>query len=174
MKITEDRPWGIQGTAWRHIHANAHLVVARYMHPAKTPPAAISSPTMRTDLGRNTCSYPNNKVNFLACASLEEADYISAYVNSAPAQESIAHQTSSTTIPPIAMNRLPMPLFDSTDARHRALMELGAACRENHLRWLSVGGEVGELVMSLSEAARSRREESADSLSFTSPKVVPL
>ncbi len=174
MKITEDRPWGIQGTAWRHIHANAHLVVARYMHPAKTPPAAISSPTMRTDLGRNTCSYPNNKVNFLACASLEEADYISAYVNSAPAQESIAHQTSSTTIPPIAMNRLPMPLFDSTDARHRALMELGAACRENHLRWLSVGGEVGELVMSLSEAARSRREESANSLSFTSPKVVPL
>jgi hypothetical protein len=150
MEISKERPWGIQGTAWRHLSAAAHLVVARYMHPAKRPPAAVCSPVYRTELGRRTTIYPNNKVNFVRCATRAEADYVAAYVNSEPVQTSIARQCSSTTIGPGVLTGLPIPSYDHTNLDHVALTEIGKEAAMDPGKWPSFSGRAAELALRIS------------------------
>lgn len=129
LRLTEQTPWGVSGPG-RYLCADAHLVVARYMHPRRTPPAAVRSPMTDPRLGRVTTVYPNNKLNFIATGSRDEADYLAGFVNSPLAQAAIARQASSTTIAPVTMNSLPIPAFDPTDHDHVRLAGMAAQCSE--------------------------------------------
>lgn len=129
LRLTEQTPWGVSGPG-RHLRPDAHLVVARYMHPRKTPPAAVCSPLMDHRLGRVTTVYPNNKVNFIAAGSRREAGYLAGFVNSPLAQAAIARQASSTTIAPVTMNSLPIPAFDPLNPDHLRLADCAARCSE--------------------------------------------
>lgn len=127
LRLTPQTPWGVSGPG-KHLRPDAHLVVVRYMHPGKTPPAAVCSPIADPRLGRVTTVYPNNKVNFIATRSREEADYLAGFVNSPLAQAAIARQASSTTIAPVTMNSLPIPAFDPADERHVRLAAAALRC----------------------------------------------
>jgi len=129
LRLTEQTPWGVSGPG-RHLRPDAHLVVSRYMHPRRTPPAAVCSPLMDRRLGRVTTVYPNNKVNFIAAGTRREADYLAGFVNSPLAQAAIARQASSTTIAPVTMNSLPIPTFGPSDSSHLRLAECAARCSQ--------------------------------------------
>lgn len=131
MKIDQEYPWGIQGTAWKHLNRSSTYVACRYMHPTRRPPAAVVVPDFAPFLGFKTTLYPNNKVNFVSCGSLSEADYLATFVNSSPALGFIARVSSSTTIAPSTMTNLLIPRFDSENRLHRQLMEIGQECRLN-------------------------------------------
>lgn len=154
MQLTATRPWGIQGTAWRHLTPSAHLVVARYMHPEKRPPAAVCSPRYYEELGRVSVVYPNNKVNFVACATPAEADYVAAFLNSDPILDLVAQQCSSTTIAPGAMNRLPVPKFSASHPMHAELSDIGSRCRALPGDWASFGDRGAALVTELARTLR--------------------
>jgi hypothetical protein len=124
LQPTLERPWGIQGP-WLHLRRGASLAVARYIFTGGTPPAAVSLPERDLRIGMTTVVYPNNKTNFVATESDEEAFYICAFVNSTAAQQAISRFVSSTTIPPAALQRLPIPKFDPANERHVALAALG-------------------------------------------------
>jgi len=127
LRLTPQTPWGVSGPG-QHLRPDAHLVVTRYMHPRRTPPAAVCSPAADPRLGRVTTVYPNNKVNFISTRSREEADYLAGFVNSPLAQAAIARQASSTTIAPVTMNSLPIPAFDGSDPSHQRLAAIAARC----------------------------------------------
>ncbi len=149
MRIDEEYPWGIQGTAWRHMKRNRFLVVSRYMEPNKRPPAAVVEPYDDPALGFRTTRYPNNKVNFLACTSLAEADFIAAYANSSPAHEAIARRSSSTTIAPATLNGLYLPRFNPGEQLHLEISAIGQECRVSPRAWPALLEPLDELVASL-------------------------
>lgn len=155
MKLDEDYPWGIQGTAWRHMSRSKILVVSRYMMPDARPPAAVVRPVEDPRLGFATTAYPNNKVNFLACSSLAEADYVAAFINSEPAQSTIARRVSSTTIGPSALNALAMPKYDPTDSAHLALADVGNECRIAPRAWPALKNSLDKLVVDFLSAQRT-------------------
>jgi len=127
LSIDGDHPWPILGP-WAHLRRGSHLVMTRYMHPNKTPPAAVRLARFDQRLGMTTTAYPNNKVNFIAADSESEAHYIAAWINAPACQEAIARFVSSTTIPPAALERLPIPKFDAGDPLHAELARLGSEC----------------------------------------------
>jgi hypothetical protein len=97
------------------------MVLSRYMHPQKRPPAAVAVAEFDEKLGITTTVYPNNKCNFVQVGSESEAWYLAALLNSELALSGIARFVSSTTIAPSALERLPVPLFDRECADHRNL-----------------------------------------------------
>lgn len=152
LKLSADQPWGIQGVAWRHMARSRVYVACRYMVSDRRPPAAVIAPAPDSKLGITTTSYPNNKVNFVACGSVQEADYIAAFVNSAPAQHAISRRGTSTTIAPSALNALALPQFDRTNSTHRALADVGAECRTSPDLWPALQEQLGELATTLISA----------------------
>lgn len=146
LKLTDDTPWGIQGTSWRYLRPEVNLVVCRYIYPDKRPPAAVAPPTAHSELGRSTTIYPNNKLNFVACGSIQEADYLCAFVNSSRAQDLIARLASSTTISPGVMNSLPIPRYDRTNSLYCELARLGRVCREEPSSWVQHRSEITSVV----------------------------
>lgn len=146
LKLTDESPWGIQGTAWRHMGRLRALVVCRYMEPSGRPPAAVAMPQDDPRLGLRTTMYPNNKVNFVGCESLSQADYVAAFVNSGPVQDLIQRLSSTTTISPSTMNRIGIPIFDSDIRVHRDLSALGQECRLDPTLWESLREEAAALV----------------------------
>ncbi len=153
MKIDDDHPWGIQGTAWRHMGRERVLVLCRYMEPSSRPPAAVYQPRHDPALGFNTTCYPNNKVNFLATSSLQEADFVAAFVNSRPAQDAIARRSSTTTIGPAMLNSLALPKFDRLNELHRKISAVGQECRLTPQAWPALGPELAQLVVELLEVS---------------------
>lgn len=150
MKLDRDHPWGIQGTAWRHMRRDRILVVCRYMESQKRPPAAVVAPVDDPRLGLRTTRYPNNKVNFLACLSLLEADYVAAFLNSDPVQATIAQRSSSTTIAPATLNALYLPRFTPSDELHRAISAVGEEARLSPgSAWPALRDHLNELVEQL-------------------------
>ncbi len=149
MKLTPDQPWGIQGLAWRHMSRDAIYVACRYMEPRKRPPASVVQPTLDPKLGLATPRYPNNKVNFVACASLAEADYMAAYMNAPSVQDEIARLVSSTTIGPAVLSGLPVPAYNQNDESHIALRALGQECRIEPHAWPALAPDCDKLVKSL-------------------------
>lgn len=126
---TRERPWGIQGP-WGHLNRSANLAVTRYMHPQRRPPAAVISPKFDERLGMVTTAYPNNKTNFVAVGSADhgaEAWYLVSFVNAPVAQDSIARFVSSTTIPPSALQRLPILRYSTDNALQGDLVAKGRA-----------------------------------------------
>src|SRR5699024_9617101 len=109
LRIDEEYPWGIQGTAFRHLSRSRILVVSQYMHPQKTPNASVISPTFDPKLGYATTKYPNNKVNFLACSSLSKSDYVAIFLSSDHPQGTISWSFTATTCSP--------PMFITTSLR---------------------------------------------------------
>lgn len=149
MQIDDDHPWGIQGTSWRHVGRSRIMVVCRYMESNKRPPAAVYQPLDDPRLGFKTSCYPNNKVNFLSCATLQEADFIAAFVNSDAAQGTIARRSSSTTISPSTLNALALPPFELSNKTHRAISEIGQEARLSPQAWPALAGQLQELVVEL-------------------------
>ncbi|WP_157485730.1 MULTISPECIES: N-6 DNA methylase [unclassified Frigoribacterium] len=160
MKLDKEFPWGIQGIAWRHMSRSRILVLSRYMEPNSMPPASVYQPEDDSRLGLKTTCYPNNKVNFLACDSLEEADYIAAFMNSGPARQSIARRVSSTTIAPNTLNSLALPKYDVSVRSHRDLRDLGEECRLAPHAWLTLTSELDAKVISLIETDRQAPQPS--------------
>ena len=129
LRLTKDSPWGIQGTSWRHLRRSSHIVVGRYMSPNKRPQVSVLSPVPDPLLGLTTTKYPNNKVNFVSCASQTAADYLCAAANSRLSQDYISRVASSTTIGPSIMNDLGIPIFDPSVELHIRLANLGQEAR---------------------------------------------
>ncbi|MGV0379832.1 N-6 DNA methylase [Corynebacterium lehmanniae] len=149
LKLTDDQPWGLQSTSSRHLRRGQHLVVVRYMEPHGRPPAAVIPPRVDKRLGITTTAFPNNKVNFLSCGSVSEADFVAAVVNSKPAQEFISALVSKTTIAPSVLNALNIPIFDSENDLHRRLSSLGRDGRLDNENWEDHLTEIDKLVMDL-------------------------
>lgn len=149
LKLSDDQPWGIQGQAWRHMSRSVTFVAARYMVSNKMPPAAVISPQLDTRLGFSTPRYPNNKVNFVTCAGLAEADYVAACINAPLVQEEIARLVSSTAIGPSVMSNLPIPRFSGASDAHNELRRLGQECRIDPHGWEALRGEADGLVRAL-------------------------
>lgn len=157
LRIDNDHPWPILGP-WAYLKRQNHLVFVRYMHPQKRPPAAVRSPTFERRLGLVTTAYPNNKVNFIATTSEEEAHYLAAWVNAPACQNAIAGFVSSTTIPPVALERLPIPVFDRDDSDCLAISQLGRRCAEmigRGAEYEACLGDVNELVLRTRERTSS-------------------
>jgi hypothetical protein len=152
MQIDADHPWGIQGTAWKHVGRTRIMVVCRYMESKKRPPAAVYEPADDDALGFKTSCYPNNKVNFLTCSNLQEADYVAAFVNSEPAQATIARRSSSTTIAPSTLNALALPEYDPANPLHRSISEIGQECRLTPHSWPALANHLRDLVVELLNA----------------------
>lgn len=157
MKLSADTPWGIQGTAWRHMGRSSVLVAARYMMPNSRPPAAVIRPREDPLLGFSTITYPNNKVNFLTCENLDEADYVAAFLNSPPAQSTIARRVSATTIAPSTLNALALPKYDYMNTTHAAIADVGRECRLVPRAWPALESTLAQHVVELlDETKRSR------------------
>lgn len=125
VAFTRECPWPVQGP-WAHLRRDSHLVVCQYMSPDKRPPAAAVSPRRDERTGFETVRYPNNKSNVLVVRSEDEAHYVTAWVNSSLCQGALASFVSSTSIPPAALNRLPIPEFDAANQDHRDLADLSS------------------------------------------------
>ncbi|GAA1061009.1 N-6 DNA methylase [Agromyces bracchium] len=149
MRLDHDYPWGIQGTAWKHMSRDRILVVSRYMEPNKRPPAAVYQPTEDTRLGMRTTCYPNNKVNFLACTSLAEADYVAAFMNSGPALSTVARRSSTTTIAPSTLNALAIEQYNPAIGLHREVAAIGEECRVDPHAWPALARALDEKVVAL-------------------------
>lgn len=120
------------------------------MFPSGSPPAAVSTPVHDPRLGFRTTVYPNNKVNFL---SVEDPDehFIAAWVNSPSASAALASFVQTTTIPPIALQRLPIPKFDRDNQAHARLVELARASQA--LASDDVVAEIDHLVVTTADEA---------------------
>ena len=129
LQPTAERPWGIQGP-WGHLRRDANLVLSRYIHPAGMPPAAAALPRFDSRLGRVTTVYPNNKCNFLAVTSRDEASYVTGCLNAPISQVAIARFVSTTTIGPAALQRLPFPQFDPNRKSHGTVVEIARGLAE--------------------------------------------
>jgi hypothetical protein len=127
LHIDDEHPWPILGP-WTHLRRDRFVVMSRYMHPAKRPPAAVAAPTLDSRLGIVTTVYPNNKVNFISTHSEDEAHYLSGWVNSDPALTAISRFVSSTTIAPTALQKLPIPQYDPANPDHLKLSNLAKRC----------------------------------------------
>jgi hypothetical protein len=152
LTISDEIPWAILGP-WQYLDRATPLVMSRYMHPDKRPPTAVVSPRFDSALGLVTTVYPNNKTNFLK-AELAEADYLAAWINSEASQSAIARFVSSTTIPPLALQRLPIPRFDPDKDIHHRISELGRSCREGALVSEDLTERLGELDQLVSASAQ--------------------
>ncbi|MBP5622963.1 MAG: hypothetical protein J6X44_13220, partial [Thermoguttaceae bacterium] len=75
---------------------------------------------------------PQETLSFVAVTSIDEADYLCAILNSAPAR-AIFESTSPTSAKgfgsPSALNAAPIPVFDPNDALCRELAQIGAIRR---------------------------------------------
>ena len=123
LQPSADKPWGVLGPT-EHFSRRHPIVLSRYIFATKRPPTAVYVPRWDQRLGLETVCYPNNKSNMFVTQSLSEAHYVAAWINSNPAQASIARLVSSTTITPVALKRLPMPRFDPANRIHQRLSEI--------------------------------------------------
>lgn len=151
MKLSPEQPWGIQGLAWRYMSRDVTYVASRYMTPDKRPPAGVVRPIEDTRLGFATTRYPNNKVNFVACTSLAEADFVAAFLNAPFIQAEIARLVSSTTIGPSVLSALPIPQFNASLELHMELRLLGQECRLAPHGWTALAETSGALVKRVME-----------------------
>ena len=124
LQPSAERPWGIQGP-WMHLSRTAPLVLCRYMHPQRKPPAAVALSRYEPKLGLVTTVYPNNKSDFVRAGSEDEAWYIAACVNAPCSQAALARFVSSTTIGPSALGRLPLPRFEPANPLHFQVVAQG-------------------------------------------------
>lgn len=145
LRPTAVRPWGIQGP-WLYLRRTAPLVVCRYIHPRKMPPAAPVAAMLDARLDLITTVYPNNKANFVAVRDEDEAWYVASFVNAPVAQRAIARFVSTTTIGPAALQRLPVPLWNPADETQRRLAGVGRAVHAGD----RASDELDDLVRSLS------------------------
>lgn len=131
LQPTEEEPFGVLGPTER-LSRMSTLVLCRYMHPEKHPPAAVSVPQWDPKLGRTTVCYANNKSNVHITNSTQEAHYIAGWMNSAPAQEAIGRLASSTTIGPTTLHRLPIAKFDPSDGSHSEIARIAVDAEMGH------------------------------------------
>lgn len=151
MRLTTEKPWGIQGQAWKHMSRETVYVASRYMAPDKHPLACVVQPEIDARLGITTVRYPNNKVNFVACSSTAEADFVAAFVNAPSVQAEIARLVSNTTIGPSVLTGLPIPKYEAQNDSHLALRQLGQECRIEPHGWEALGDVADELVANLAD-----------------------
>lgn len=128
LQPSAEKPWGVRGPTER-LTRSSPVVLCRYMHPAKRPPAALATPDFDEKLDLTTTCYPNNKSNVHVPLSIEEGLYLTGWINSEPAGQAIASCASSTTIGPTTLHRLPIPRFDSDDPIHIRIVEMTRAAQ---------------------------------------------
>jgi len=97
---------------------------------------------------------PNNKSNVIFTDDIEEAHYLAAWVNSAPAQQQIARISSSTGITPKVLEYLPIPKFDGGIEAHVELSGRGssaarAAIEGDADELARIEREIAELVLAI-------------------------
>lgn len=151
-EISDEVPWALSGPL-EHLRSDGALLFVRYIG---SPVAAVREPANDQRLGRTTLPIPNNKSNIYYTRSIEEAHFMAAFINSAPAQGALARFAVSTGVTPAALARLPLPRFDPEVEPHRELAALGAAAsqaiddpeelaaiedRINEAVWAVVGGD---------------------------------
>lgn len=129
LQPSEEKPFGVLGPTER-LSRTSTLVLCRYMHPEKHPPAAVAKPQWDPKLGRTTTCYANNKSNVHITNSTQEAHYLAGWMNSLPAQEAIARLASSTTIGPTTLHRLPIAKFDLSDETHSEIGQIALSAEE--------------------------------------------
>lgn len=125
-EISNEFPWALSGPI-EHFRSEGALLFVRYIG---APVAAVREPANDPKLGRTTLPIPNNKSNIYYAASPDEAHYMAAFINSLPAQRSLARFAVSTGVTPAALARLPLPRFDAGNEDHRELARLGRAAAE--------------------------------------------
>ena len=132
LQPSADKPWGVLGPTERLSRATP-VVLCRYIHPKKHPPAAVYLAQFDERLGFATSCYPNNKSNVHIPAGGErEAHFIAAWVNSPPSQSAIERVASSTTIGPTTLQRLPIPRYDQDDPDHARLADIAENASNGH------------------------------------------
>ncbi len=155
-EVDEFFPWALSGPI-DHLRADGALVFVRYIGQ---PVAAVQEPAFDSQLGRTTLSIPNNKSNIFYASSPEEAHYLAAFINSAPAQRALARFVVLTGVTPAALARLPIPRFSPDIETHVALARLGrdaadAARQEQVDRLAEIEDDIDETVWRLSGAERA-------------------
>ncbi len=151
-----DYPFGVRGPT-EHLSRLSPVVLSRYMHPAKRPPAAVAVPKLDTKLGLVTTCYPNNKSNVHVPKSLNEARFLAGWLNSPSALDAVARVASSTTIGPTTLHRLPIPKFDPANEDHARIVEIAESAETVPLEDL---GELDALVQASATIIPSRRRRS--------------
>lgn len=126
---TEEHPWSLFGP-FVHLTRATTFVLSRYMSPDKMPPIAVRPPLYDPKLGFVTACYPNNKTHFHVPSSIQEAHFLAAWMNSTPAQAGIARTASPTAISSIHLQRIPVPAFDTTNADHSRICQIGTAAAD--------------------------------------------
>lgn len=122
-KMDEDDWCRIEGPMV-HIRGD-NLVVVREI--AGRPAAAVVQKRLFSDLGRSEAALADHKLLFCSVPSEIEAGYLTAFINSTPAQDFLASFASATGVTPRAIKTLPIPDFDSQDADAVALVSFAQA-----------------------------------------------
>lgn len=122
--LVADFPWALSGPV-EHLRADGALVFVRYLAGEGRPAAAVAFPAYDERLRRSTLPLPNNKSNIYYAESPEEAHFLAAFINSAPAQQALSTFAVSTGVTPAALSRLPIPKFNPTHRQHMGLATLG-------------------------------------------------
>ncbi|QOW64933.1 N-6 DNA methylase (plasmid) [Rothia amarae] len=98
---------------------------------AERPSAALIEATYNEELGRVIKPLVDHKLNFCAVGSREEGLYLVAMHNSTPMQDLLVSFISSTSVSPKSLNRLPIPLYDSSNQHMSDLVALSDAINPN-------------------------------------------
>lgn len=110
------RSWDLGGDDWvrlegpfAHMRAG-HLVVVREI--AGAPAAAIAERRWNDEIERTEVPLIEHKLLFCSVSSLDEAVYLTAFINSTPAQDFLKSFTSEVGVTPKALRTLPVPPYD--------------------------------------------------------------
>jgi hypothetical protein len=147
-----------------------YKVVWREMHNGCVA-AAISNASL--PYSSNAVVIPDHKLFLIPCSSMEEADFVSGFLNSEIANFIVASYVVTTGISTHILQRVPMPRFDASNPLHVRLSEVSRDFRECGTEIALLDGRLRELnrlvanQLDLGGHARSRIRDALAQLRLT-------
>jgi hypothetical protein len=115
------KAWHIAGPDWFRLQGSFEYMAGAYLivvpEQRMPPPAAVIEPAYDLHLGRKAMPLPNHKVVFCSVATLDEALYLAALINSTQIQALLGSFASQTAVSPTTLARLPIPPYNSSSSR---------------------------------------------------------
>ena len=149
---------------------SSYKVVRREMHNGCVA-AAVSSAQLPDQ--SVAVIIPDHKLFLIPCSSMEEADFVSGFLNSEVANFIVASYVVTTGISTHILQRVPMPRFDASNPLHVRLSEVSREFRECGTEIALLDGRLRELnrlvanQLGLGAHARSRIRDALGQLRLT-------
>jgi hypothetical protein len=131
-----NRNWQMTGDDWCRLNGplahmrGVYLVVVREI--SGQPAAAVVERRWYGKLGRSEMPVIEHKLLFCSVPTIGEALYVTAFINSTPAQDFLASFANTTGITPRAIRTLPIPQFEPSSDAAAALVGAGTRIMAVH------------------------------------------